>query len=72
MISYQCHNCGSIHEIESIRMNLLYGQSAIGTLPAFQPDGTLWPGRYLLRRRVILTLSRGLQGRPVPARPGTG
>jgi hypothetical protein len=69
MISYKCHSCGSTHEIESIRENLYYGRSPVGTLPAFQPSSAPSLGGYLARREVIRILSRGLQGRPVPPLP---
>jgi hypothetical protein len=53
-------------------MNLFYGPARVGALPAFQPGGTLRPGRYLTRYTVMRMLSRGLQGHPVPGRPGAG
>jgi hypothetical protein len=70
VIFYKCHNCGSVHEIESIRSNLFYGETPISTMPAFQPRPTLRPGPNLLRREVITMLTRGLRGRPIPGRAG--
>jgi len=30
-ISYQCHHCGSVHEVESIRKNLYLNQRSISS-----------------------------------------
>ena len=45
-ISYRCHHCGSIHEVESIRENLYLNQRSIDS--------------YVLPRRRRLGDSRGL------------
>jgi hypothetical protein len=51
-------------------MNLFYGQTAIGTMAAFQQGGALRPGGHFLRRKVMRTLRRSLQDRPVVGRHG--
>jgi hypothetical protein len=55
-IYYHCHNCGSIHEAEAIRLNLHL---------AGNPLGDAWfPRRSLLgwleHRRVTMLVMRGL------------
>ena len=61
-VTYRCHSCGSIHDIEHIRKNLYYGQRALGTLGAYQRHGVLGVGRRLARRKVTRTLMKGLWG----------
>jgi len=56
-VYYRCHNCGQVHEAESIRRNLYLTQRAIGDVQALG-RGRL--GRRLLRRRVTRSLMRSL------------
>jgi len=32
-ISYRCHSCGSVHEVESIRENLYVDQRSVASYP---------------------------------------
>jgi hypothetical protein len=59
-IYYQCHNCGSVHEIEGISRNLKCNGHAIGDVRAAQRAGVLRLGSLLARRRVTRVLMRGL------------
>jgi hypothetical protein len=58
-ISYRCHHCGSIHEVESIRENLYLNQRSIDS---YAPPGRRHLGdsrgmpRWLLARRIAVAL----------------
>lgn len=62
-ICYQCHSCGSVHEIEAVRRNLKYNGHAIGDVRAAQRGGVLRLASLLARRRVARALMRGLWAR---------
>ena len=58
-ISYRCHHCGSIHEVESIRENLYVNQRSVASYAHSRRGG---PGyfrgmaRWRLARRIAVTL----------------
>ncbi len=67
-IYYHCHNCGSIHEAEAIRLNLHLAGNPLG-------DAS-FPRRSLLgwleHRRVTMLVMRGLWRAGAPGTPITG
>ena len=58
-IAYRCHNCGSVHEVESIRQNLILDLRAAAS---YQLSGRsiLDPRDRVLRWRMIRDLARSL------------
>ena len=54
-ISYRCHHCGSIHEVESIRENLYVNQRSVASyaVPWQRRIGDFrGMARWLLARRI--------------------
>jgi hypothetical protein len=54
-ISYRCHHCGSVHEVESIRENLYLDQRSIASYSQSWPRRLLdfrGMARWLLARRI--------------------
>jgi len=54
-IAYRCHNCGSVHEAESIRQNLVLDRQA---LASYEDLGRV--RRVLARRRAVQRITRAL------------
>jgi hypothetical protein len=62
-VYYHCHNCGSLHEVEAIRLNLHLAGIPVGD-PWFPRRSLLG---WLEHRRLTALLMRGLW--PAPAAP---
>jgi hypothetical protein len=59
-VAYQCHNCGSVHEVESIRRNLILDLRAAAS---YEPSGQrriLNPRARFLRWRMTRGLAQAL------------
>jgi len=58
-IAYRCHNCGSMHEVESIREDLILD---LRTAASYQPSGrsSRDPRDRILRWRMTRDLARAL------------
>jgi hypothetical protein len=59
-IAYLCHNCGSVHEVESIRENLILD---LRTAASYEPSGhrgMLGPRARFLRWRMTWGLTQAL------------
>jgi hypothetical protein len=59
-VAYLCHNCGSVHEVESIRENLILD---LRTAASYQPSehrGMLDPRTRFLRWRMTQGLAQAL------------
>ena len=59
-VAYLCHNCGSVHEVESIRENLILDLRTAASYELSRPRGTLDPRARFLRWRMTLALARAL------------
>jgi hypothetical protein len=82
-IAYRCHNCGSVHEVESIRQNLILDLRAAAS---YQLSGrsilrdlarSLWPRAAMssapeLRSSAGAGKVRAPAHRPVASRAATG
>jgi hypothetical protein len=58
-MSYRCHHCGSIHEIESIRENLYVNQRSVASYALPWRRGRAdfrGMARWLLARRIAMAL----------------
>jgi hypothetical protein len=59
-VAYVCHNCGSVHEVESIRQNLILDVRAAASYELSGPPHILNPRAYFLRLRMTWGLARAL------------
>lgn len=59
-VAYLCHNCGSVHEVESIRRNLILDLRAAASYELYGQRGILGPRARFLRRRMTRGLARAL------------
>jgi hypothetical protein len=59
-VAYLCHNCGSVHEIESIRENLVLDLRTAASYELSGQRGMLSPRVRFLRWRVARGLARAL------------
>lgn len=55
-ISYRCHNCGSVHEVEAIRENLYLDQRSIASYAVGRLQTYSAIPRLLLARRLATAL----------------
>jgi hypothetical protein len=59
-VAYLCHNCGSVHEVESIRENLILDLRAAASYEMSGHRGVLNARRRFLRWRMARGLARAL------------
>ena len=59
-VAYVCHNCGSVHEVESIRQNLILDVRAAVSYELSGPHHILNPRAHFLRWRMTRGLARAL------------
>jgi hypothetical protein len=59
-VAYQCHNCGSVHEVESIRLNLSLDQRAAASYELSGQRRILSPRARFLRWRMTRGLAQAL------------
>jgi hypothetical protein len=59
-IAYRCHDCGSVHELESIRENLLLNLRPAASYGLPGRRGSLEPRERFLRWRVTRGMARAL------------
>lgn len=59
-VAYQCHNCGSVHEVESIRQNLILDLRAAGSYELCELHRMLNPRARFLRWRMTRGLAQVL------------
>jgi hypothetical protein len=59
-VAYLCHNCGSVHEVESIRENLILDQRAAASYELPGQRGILDPRARFLRWRAAYGLAKAL------------
>jgi hypothetical protein len=59
-VAYQCHNCGSVHEAESIRENLILDLRAAASYGLSGQRGMLDPRPRFLRWRMTRGLAQAL------------
>jgi hypothetical protein len=59
-VAYLCHNCGSVHEVESIRENLLLDLRTAASYEVSGQGGMLDPRTRLVRWRATWGLARAL------------
>jgi hypothetical protein len=59
-VAYQCHNCGSVHEAESIRQNLILDLRSAASYELSGQDRVLNPRVRFLRWRMARSLARAL------------
>jgi hypothetical protein len=59
-VAYQCHNCGSVHEVESIRENLILDLRAAASYGLSGQRGMPDPRARFLRWRMTWGLARAL------------
>ena len=55
-ITYRCHHCGSVHEVEAIRENLYLDQRSIGSYAVGRLQSYSALPRFLLARRLAAAL----------------
>jgi hypothetical protein len=79
-VAYLCHNCGSVHEVESIRQNLILNLRTAASYQLSKQRGMPDPRPRFLRLRMTWGLAqalwpkysqhprRALARRPVPGR----
>jgi hypothetical protein len=56
-VAYLCHNCGSVHEVESIRENLILDLRPAASYEPSGYRGVLDPGKRFLRWRMARRLA---------------
>ena len=70
-VAYRCHNCGSMHEVESIRENLILDLRAAASYKLSGQHGILDPRARFLRWRMtqglVQVLWPGYSRHPRPA-----
>jgi hypothetical protein len=72
-VAYQCHTCGSVHEVESIRLNLILDLRAAVSYELSGQRRILNPRARFLRWRMTLGLAQALwPGHPHDARLAGG
>ena len=59
-VAYLCHNCGSVHEVESIRQNLILDLLAAASYEMPGQRGILDPRGRFLRWRMTRGLAQAL------------
>jgi hypothetical protein len=59
-VAYLCHNCGSVHEVESIRQNLILDLRTAAAHKLSGPRLVLHPRARFLRRRMTRGLAETL------------
>lgn len=59
-VAYLCHNCGSVHEVESIRQSLILDLRPAASYELSGRRGMLDPRGHFLRSRLTLGLARAL------------
>jgi hypothetical protein len=59
-VAYQCHNCGSMHEVESIRQNLILDLRAAASYKLSGQHLMLNPRARFLRWRMTRSLAQVL------------
>jgi hypothetical protein len=59
-VAYQCHNCGSVHEVESIRENLMLDLRAAASYGPSGRRGMRDPRARFLRWRMTWGLAQAL------------
>jgi hypothetical protein len=59
-VAYICHNCGSVHEVESIRENLILDLRTAASYELSGHRGRLDPRTRFLRGRMARGLARAL------------
>jgi hypothetical protein len=59
-VAYLCHNCGSVHEVESIRENLVLDLRTAASYEVSGLRGMLNPRARFLQRRMARGLARAL------------
>jgi hypothetical protein len=59
-VAYLCHNCGSVHEVESIRENLILDLRPAASYERSGQRGGLDPRTRFLRRRMARGLAMAL------------
>jgi hypothetical protein len=59
-VAYLCHNCGSVHELESIRENLILDLRTVGSYELSRLRGRLDPRARFLRWRMSWGLAQAL------------
>ncbi len=59
-VAYLCHNCGSVHELESIRENLTLDLRTAASCEPSGQRGLLGPRARFLRWRMTRGLARAL------------
>ena len=59
-VAYLCHNCGSVHEVESIRENLILDLRTAASYELSRHRGMLDPRKRFLRWRMARGLARAL------------
>lgn len=59
-VAYLCHNCGSVHEVESIRENLILDLRTAASYEVSGQRGTLDPRARFLRWRMTWRLAQAL------------
>ncbi len=59
-VAYLCHNCGSVHEMESIRANLILDLRTAASYELSGRRGILDPRARFLRRRMTRGLAHAL------------
>ena len=71
-VAYLCDNCGSVHEVKSVRENLILDLCTAGSYELSGQPGMLDPRARFLRRRMFRglawTLWPGYSHHPCPAR----
>jgi hypothetical protein len=66
-VAYQCHNCGSVHEVESVRQNLILDLRTAASYELSGQHRILSPRVCFLRWRATRGLARALwPGYPAP------
>lgn len=63
-VAYLCHNCGSVHEVESIRENLILDLHPAASYELSGRRGKPGPHDRLLRWRMTWGLARALWPSP--------
>jgi hypothetical protein len=59
-VAYLCHNCGSVHEVESIRENLILDLRTAASYELSGQRGTLGPRARFVRWRMTQGLAQAL------------
>src|SRR3984885_15558747 len=68
-VAYLCHNCGSVHEVESVRENLMLDRRTAGSYELPGQPGLLNLRARFMRWRTSRGLARALWPRYSDRRP---